>query len=258
MAKLFSNLGGIPLQIHSPDQTSGLAWNFFYSSCWEGFGSWTLLMQDHKVWGAWGSEDNCKQERTLERYCQTDLGCYKTSHKNWTKIIHRLFGWIPLCCLSQCEDTRHSFPSPAVLQTSSSMARGKLTLQELLPLLYSVYLACSKRRFQDTAAKEIKGKATASNFTLAMKSWWLSRWMSFSQTMSQERLWIWELVLQDSFGMLKINAQFVDLLVQVPQCRIYVTARRSSLNDWQRPIGGSRSQLSLCLHTAFLSQAKFL
>lgn len=64
--------------------------------------------------------------------------------------------------------------------------------------------------------------------------------------------------LPESLGMPKINAQFVELLVQLPQCRDYVTARRSSLNDWQRPIGGSRSQLSLCLHTGFLSQAKFL
>jgi len=76
--------------------------------------------------------------------------------------------------------------------------------------------------------------------------------------MSQEMLQIWGLVLQDPPGMRKINAQFVDLLVQLPQYRDYVTACRSGLNDWQRPIRGSRSQLSLCLHTAFLSQAKFL
>lgn len=61
---------GIPLQIHSPDLTSSLAWNcFLYSSCREGFRSLTVLMQDQKVWGAWGHEDHLKQKRTLERYC---------------------------------------------------------------------------------------------------------------------------------------------------------------------------------------------
>lgn len=59
--------------------------------------------------------------------------------------------------------TRHSFPPPAVLQTSSSMACGKLTLQELLPLLYSVYLAFWESGFQEMAAKEIKGKARQGN-----------------------------------------------------------------------------------------------
>jgi len=65
----FSKLGGIPLQIHSPAQTSSWAWNHLYSSCREGFRGLTALMQDQKIWGAWAHEDQLKQKRTLERYC---------------------------------------------------------------------------------------------------------------------------------------------------------------------------------------------
>lgn len=62
----FSKLGGIPLQTCTPAQTSSLAWNhFLHSSCREGLRSLTVLMQDQKVWGAWGHEDHLKQKRTL-------------------------------------------------------------------------------------------------------------------------------------------------------------------------------------------------
>lgn len=66
----FSKLGGIPLQIHSSEQTESLAWNdFLHSSCRKGFRSLTVLIWDQKVWGAWGHEDHLKQKRALESYC---------------------------------------------------------------------------------------------------------------------------------------------------------------------------------------------
>lgn len=173
------------------------------------------------------------------------------------RLLIRLLCWIPFCCLSQCEVTRHCFPPPAALRTSPSTALGRLTLQELLPLLQSVYSRFEKGDCKPQQQKEKRGKAKQ---WLQIKQWQQSHEGRAGECLSHEECpkTGYRSGLPESLGMPKINAQFVELLVQLPQCRDYVTARRSSLNDWQRPIGGSRSQLSLCLHTGFLSQAKFL
>lgn len=84
------------------------------------------------------------------------------------RLLIRLLCRIPFCCLSRREVTRHCFPPPAALWTSPSTARGRLTLQELLPLLQSFCLAVWERRLQDTTAKGKRGKARQ---WLQIKQW---------------------------------------------------------------------------------------
>lgn len=84
------------------------------------------------------------------------------------RLLIRLLCWIPFCCLSQCEVTRHCFPPPAALRTSPSTALGRLTLQELLPLLQSVYSRFEKGDCKPQQQKEKRGKAKQ---WLQIKQW---------------------------------------------------------------------------------------
>lgn len=73
------------------------------------------------------------------------------------RLLIRLLCWTSFRCLSQCDVTRHCFPPSAALQISP-IALGRPTLQKLLPLLWSVYLAVWERRLQDKTAKEKRSK----------------------------------------------------------------------------------------------------
>lgn len=84
------------------------------------------------------------------------------------RLLIRLLCWIPFRCFSQHEVTRHCFPPPAALRTSPSIAFGRLALQELQPLLQSIYLAVWERRSQDTTAK---GKISKARQWLQINQW---------------------------------------------------------------------------------------